>query len=122
MIRIISPRRLSLLLLAACGLTACSMIDRLSGVSETKNLQSIGIAAEATVLRIWDTGITVNQDPVIGMEVELKPAEGQPWRATIPKSLISRLDVPRFQPGQSVSVRYDPHDTSRVALDVYHYK
>ena len=114
--------RLSLLLGAALGLASCAVIDRMSGVSEAKALQEAGVAAEATVLRIWDTGITVNQDPVIGMEVEVRPAGGQPWKATIPKSLISRLDIPRFQPGKRVSVRYDPHNTSRVALDMYHYR
>jgi hypothetical protein len=111
-----------LLLLAILGLPACAVIDRMSGVSETKTLQATGVAAEATVLRIWDTGITVNQDPVIGMEVEVRPADGKSWKATIPKSLISRLDIPRFQPGQVVDVRYDPHDTARVALDMYHYR
>jgi hypothetical protein len=117
----VSPR-LSLLLAAALGLASCAIADRISGVSDAKALQGTGIAAEATIQKIWDTGITVNQDPVIGMEVEVQPSEGQAWRATIPKSLISRLDIPRFQPGQRVSVRYDPHDTSRVALDMYHYK
>jgi len=111
-----------LLCLALFALTGCAVIDRMSGVSETKALQATGVAAEATVLRIWDTGITVNQDPVIGMEVEVRPADGKSWKATIPKSLISRLDIPHFQPGRVVDVRYDPHDTARVALDMYHYR
>lgn len=34
----------------------------------------------------------------------------------------SRLDIPRFQPGETVPVRYDPQNPARVALDVYHYK
>jgi hypothetical protein len=115
-------QRIALLPFAILALTACAVIDRMSGVSDTKALQATGVAAEATVLRIWDTGITVNQDPVIGMEVEVRPADGKSWKATIPKSLISRLDVPRVQPGQVVEVRYDPHDTSLVALDMYHYR
>ena len=102
--------------------TGCALIDRMSGVAETKALQQTGVAAEATIVQIWDTGITVNDGPVIGMEVEVYPAEGEPWRATIPKSLISRLDVPRFQPGQIVKVRFDPMDRSRVALDEYRYR
>ena len=102
--------------------TGCAMIDRMSGVADTKTLQETGVAAEAAIVRIWDTGITVNDDPVIGMEVEVYPAEGEPWRATIPKSLISRLDIPQFQPGQTVKVRYDPQDRSRVGLDEYKYR
>jgi hypothetical protein len=110
---------LALLLVLTAG---CSMIDRMSGVSDTKALQERGVAAEAVILRIWDTGITVNDDPVIGMEVEVRPAEGDPWRATLPKSLISRLDIPRFQPGQTVQIRFDPQDRSRVGLDEYKYR
>jgi hypothetical protein len=102
--------------------TGCAMIDRMSGVADTKALQETGVAAEAAIVRIWDTGITVNDDPVIGMEVEVYPAEGDPWRATIPKSLISRLDIPQFQPGQIVHVRFDPQDRSRVGLDEYGYR
>lgn len=119
-----SDRRLSvpLILAALLGLAGCAMIDRMSGVSDAKALQSMGTAAQATIVEIWDTGITVNDDPVIGMEVQVYPAEGKPWRAKIDKSLISRLDIPRFQPGQTIPVRYDPQNPSRVALDFYHYK
>jgi hypothetical protein len=119
-----SDRRLSvpLILAALLGLAGCAMIDRMSGVSEAKALQSMGTAAQATILEIWDTGTTVNDDPVIGLEVLVYPAEGQAWRATIARSLISRLDVPRFQPGQTIPVRYDPQSPSRVALDLYNYK
>ena len=81
-----------------------------------------GTPAQATILRIWDTGITVNEDPVIGMDVQVYPEDGEPWRATIPKSLISRLDIPRIQPGQIVPVRFDPQNPQRVALDMYGYK
>jgi hypothetical protein len=102
--------------------TGCALIDRMSGVADTKTLQKTGVAAEAVIVRIWDTGITVNDDPVIGMEVEVYAAKGKPWTATIPKSLISRLDIPHFQPGETVKVRYDAQDPSRVGLDEYKYR
>ncbi len=98
------------------------MIDRMSGVADTRALQETGVVAEAVIVRIWDTGITVNDDPVIGMEVEIHPEGGEPWRATIPKSLISRLDIPQFQPAQTVQIRFDPQDRSRVGLDEYKYR
>lgn len=114
-----AKRFLAVILLLTTG---CAMIDRMSGVADTKSLQETGVAAEATIVKIWDTGITVNDDPVIGMEVQVYPEEGEPWSATIPKSLISRLDIPRFQPGQTVHVRFDPQDRSRVGLDEYKYR
>jgi hypothetical protein len=95
----------------------CALIDSATGQSEALRLRQIGTPAEAEILRIWDTGITVNDDPVIGMEVEVRPAEGEPFRAVIPRTWISRLDVPSFQPGEVVAVRYDPNDPTRAALD-----
>ncbi|HEV8581086.1 MAG TPA: DUF3592 domain-containing protein [Thermoanaerobaculia bacterium] len=103
-------------------LSGCSLIDRLSGVAEARRLQETGQAATARILEIWDTGITVNDDPVIGMRVEVDRTDGTAYSATIPKSLISRLDIPRFQPGATVSVRIDPQDPGLVALDVYKYR
>ena len=103
-------------------LFGCAVIDRMSGVAETKRLQETGVEARARILEIWDTGITVNQDPVIGIRAEVTRADGTTYTATIPKSLISRLDIPRFQPGAVVDVRIDPQDSSKVALDAYNYR
>jgi hypothetical protein len=110
-------------LASVAGLFAgCGMIDRMTGVAEAKGLQAGGVAADAEVLSLWDTGITLNQDPVIGLKVQVRPKDGQPYEATIAKSLISRLDIPRFQPGKVIPVRFDPKDPSRVAIDLYRYR
>jgi hypothetical protein len=117
--RMVSP---SLRCAAAASLAfalGCGMIDRLTGVADARDLHASGVAAEAEVLSLWDTGITVNHDPVIGLRVEVRPVDGPPYQATIAKSLVSRLDVPRFQPGQVVPVRVDPRNPARVAIDVY---
>lgn len=109
-------------ILLALALAGCAMIDNMSGVSEAKRLQEAGTPATARILKIWDTGITVNDDPVIGMEVEISREDGSLYTATIPKTLISRLDVPQFQPGLPVSVRIDPQDSTKVATDMYKYR
>jgi len=111
-----------IVLILAALLGGCALADRMSGVAEAKRLQEAGVPASARVVKLWDTGITVNEDPVIGLEVEVARADGSVYTAIIPKSLISRLDVPQFQPGQTVSVRIDPQDPSLVALDVYRYR
>ena len=105
-----------------CGVCGCGMIDRMTGVAAAKDLQAGGTAAEAEILALWDTGITLNQDPVIGLKVRVRPTDRPPYEATIAKSLVSRLDVPRFQPGNVIPVRVDPKDPSRVAIDLYHYR
>ena len=117
-------RRASAILLAlvVIAISGCAVADRMSGVSEAKRLQEAGTPATARILKLWDTGITVNDDPVIGLEVEIPREDGSVYTATIPKSLISRLDVPQFQPGLTVGVRIDPQDPAKVAIDVYKYR
>jgi hypothetical protein len=110
--------------LAVAGLAAgCGMIDRMSGVATARELQASGIAAEAEILSIWETGIKVNDEPVIGLKVTVKPPDGRPaYEATIPKSLVRFVDIPQFQPGKVIAVRIDPKNPSIVAIDVYKYR
>jgi hypothetical protein len=104
------------------ALTGCAIANKMTGVSEEKRLQKIGEPARATILSIWDTGITLNDDPVVGLRVTVHPEKGDDYDAEISKSVISRVHIPQFQPGSVVSVRVDPADRSRVGLDVYQRK
>jgi len=112
---------LGLVLLAALLLPTCALVDRVSGVSEARDLQNTGLPAQAKILRIWDTGMTVNDDPVVGFLLEVY-LEGQPAYQAKTKLRISRLDIPSIQPGLTVAVRVDPNDHRRVALDIYEFK
>lgn len=97
--------------------SGCAMIDRMTGEAVARPLRQFGVPAEAEILEIWDTGITVNDNPVVGMEVEVEPPGGESYRAKIPRSVISRIAIPRFQPGERIAVRFDPNDPGIVALD-----
>jgi hypothetical protein len=109
--------------LAVASLTiGCGMIDRMSGVATARELQASGIAAKAEILSIQETGMKVNDDPVIGLKVRVQPADGPAYDATIPKSLVRYVDLPQFQPGSVIPVRIDPKDPSRVAIDLYKYR
>lgn len=105
--------------LALSVAAGCAVANRMSGVTEARAIQRVGVAAEAVILQVWDTGITYNEDPVVGLRVEVRMRGSEPYTATIAKSRISRIDVPQFQPGKRVPVRVDPNDRTRVAIDVY---
>ena len=109
------PRLVVLLLLLFLH-SGCMISDSLSGAGEARELQKTGLPARATILKISDIGITINDDPVALLEVEVHPAHGATFRART-KCLISRLEVPQFQPGCSIPVRYDPADHRRVGVD-----
>ena len=99
---------------AGCG----SMVDGFSGRTEACAILAIGRPATGTILRLIDTGTTINDDPVVEFVVRVVPAEGDPWEAHT-KGLVSRLDVPAIQPGRIVPVKYDPKNPARIALDLW---
>jgi hypothetical protein len=87
-----------------------------------RSCSQTGLPARATILEVWDTGMTVNNDPVIGLRVEVTPDGRPPYIATIKKALISRLDVPQFQPEKVIPVRVDSTDPQHLAIDFYAYQ
>ena len=74
-----------------------------------------GVPAQATILKIWDTGVTLNDNPQVGMLLEIHPTNQEPFRVEM-KSVISRIALAQVQPGRVVPVRYDPANPSKVAL------
>jgi hypothetical protein len=114
-----SPAGLLLLamLLPLAGVAlGCSMFD--TGMSEARELQRVGLPAQAEILSIGESGLTVNENPVITLDVEVRPPDRPPYRATVKRLLVSRLEVPQFQPGKVIPVRFDPRDPSRVSYDL----
>jgi len=109
-----------IMLLVSVTAGGCALADRMSGVSDAKELQKTGEPAEATILQIWDTGMTVNDDPVIRFLLEVHPA-GKPAYQAETKIRISRIAISRFQPGAVVPVRIDPRHPKHVALDIYDF-
>jgi hypothetical protein len=101
---------------AVLALPGCGIRDHMTGETEARKIRAVGVAAPATVVQIWDTGVTVNDDPVVGFLLDVKPEGQAPFQAKT-KALVSRLAVPRVQPGAQLKVVYDPKDTTRVALD-----
>lgn len=103
------------------ALAGCALIDRWSGVSEARRIQEVGVPGEARILEIWDTGMTLNNDPIIGLRVMVDRFDGHPYEVEIPKSVVSRVHLAQFQPGSVVPVRIDPQAPEKVALDVYEF-
>ena len=80
-----------------------------------QKLLETGVAAQAVILKIWDTGVTLNDNPQVGMLLEVQPQGQDPFRVEM-KSIISRIAIGQIQPGRVVPVRYDPQNPSKVAL------
>jgi hypothetical protein len=82
---------------------------------QNKQLLTYGEPAHARILKIWDTGVTLNDDPQVGMLLEVH-AKDRPVFQGEAKSFVSRLSIPLVQVGSSVQVRFDPQNPSRIAI------
>ncbi|GAB4424518.1 MAG: hypothetical protein Fur0044_22580 [Anaerolineae bacterium] len=78
-------------------------------------LQKRGQPAEATILKVWDTGVTINKDPQVGLLLEIRPPGQLPYQAKT-KATVSRLYPHLCQPGMKAQVLYDPQNPKRVMV------
>ena len=79
-----------------------------------RRVRAEGRRAEAEVLELYETGITINEHPVVGFKLRVFPLSGPPFEAQTEQK-VPRLQVPQIQPGTRIQVRYDP-DSKRVAI------
>lgn len=110
---------LCMLLLAALASAGCSgIVGKFSGRTEACAILASGVPAPARIVRLVDTGTSINDDPVVEFILEVTP-NGAPAFDASTRGLVSRLDIPAIQPGTIVRVKYDPDQPSRVALDMW---
>lgn len=106
-------------LVAIVGMLGCgSIIANFSGRRESCEILAIGKPATGRIVRLIDTGTTINDDPVVEFVLDVNPPDGERYEART-KALVSRLDVASVQPGRIVPVKYDPQNRLRVALDLW---
>jgi hypothetical protein len=74
-----------------------------------------GIPAQATIVELVDTGVTINQNPRIKLELDVRGRDGRSYRATT-TAIVSRLVTARYVPGTVVDVMVDTNDPQQVAL------
>jgi hypothetical protein len=81
-----------------------------------RKLLESGEDAEATILKVTDTGVTMNNIyPVVKVLLEVHP-QGRPPYQVETRMIINRMDIPQVQPGMVVPVKIDPRSQKRVAV------
>lgn len=91
------------------------IIPMIVGWYGNKQLLISGEQAQAKILKIWETGAYVNEQPQVGMLLEVYAANRPVYRAEA-KRVVSILNIPRIQVGATVEVRFDPQNPSRIAV------
>ncbi len=104
-------------ILFVVGIAAVTMIPffRVLFPAKIKN----GVATQAKVLKVWDTGTTVNNNPQVGLLLEYALLGSSTVQAEA-RTLVSRIQVALVQPGITAEILYDPNKPSRVQIKTLH--
>jgi hypothetical protein len=96
-----------------------------TGKAEGDRLRTEGVPAQARILAIRDTGMTLGgavlgapgqENPVADLDIEVSWEGVEPYRVTI-RQLVPRLHVGRLVPGTSIPAKVDPLDHANLVLD-----
>jgi hypothetical protein len=84
---------------------------------QRKRLVKKGVAAEATILSIQETGWTIQENYGIAkLRLTVEPGDGKPSYEAETRAMINRFDIPQYQPGKRVKVAIDQRDPQKVAI------
>lgn len=86
--------------------------------ARNREVLATGEPAEAVIVSVMDTGVTVNDCPQARLTLEVRPAGRPPFLAET-TLLVGRFQTGMVMPGAPVHVRFDPADPSRVAVQSF---
>ena len=92
--------------------------------AKNQALMTNGIPAQARVVQMGPTGMTINDAPQMNLVLEVHPPQqpgyrgaAAPFMANV-QALIPVYAMGRVQPGAMVPVRFDPANAMNVAIDL----
>ena len=93
-----------------------TLSDLNAGQMQAQALMATGVVGQATIGAVRDTGMTVNDNPVVELDLQVtSPSVPAPYPVTH-RQMINRLQVAQLQPGASVQVRIDPMNPHALIL------
>jgi hypothetical protein len=84
------------------------------GKKRKQRLEEAGVNAQAVLVTVRDTGVTVNNNPRIVLTFQVTAADGTGPFEVQTKKTVSRVTIPRA--GDAFMVRYDPEDHDNFEL------
>jgi len=86
-------------------------VFRLAFPAEIKN----AVTAQARVMKVWDTGVSINDNPQVGLLLHVTPSMAAAFDVEA-KTIVSRLNAALVQPGITAEIKYDPHNPKRLQI------
>jgi hypothetical protein len=89
-----------------------------TGAAKRKKLIASGVSARAVITSLDQTGTYINEQPKCRIGLRVEPEQGPPFD-TAAVQVVMLTQIPQFQPGQVVTVRYDPNNPGEVAIEAF---
>lgn len=78
-----------------------------------RRLKKVGVDADAVVLAVSDTGVTINKNPYVKLRLRVEPMGIAAYETEV-KAMVSRVAIPR--PGDGLRVKFDPDKPEEVIV------
>jgi hypothetical protein len=101
--------------LVIAGFAIWRAMKMMKGQAGHTALKTQGLPAPATVVAVAQTGMMVNYNPQIRVQLQVHPPDGAPYEAVV-TTVVPQVQAGSFLPGTLLHVRYDPNDRSKVAV------
>ena len=111
------------------GLLATGAILALTGViflglyirirrrrAEAQQLEQTGLAATATVTGITQTGMYINEQPVLGIDLQVTAPGKAPYSVHV-REMVPFIMLARVQAGQTYPAKVDPNDPEKILVE-----
>jgi hypothetical protein len=82
---------------------------------KAQHLMANGRVGSAIITDIRQTGMFVNENPQVEMDLQVT-VEGLPSYTATHRQVLAQIAIPQFQPGAQVPVRVDPENPSSLII------
>jgi hypothetical protein len=89
--------------------------DYQADAAKAQHLAVNGRPGTATIAAIRQTGVVVNENPQVELDLQVQVDAGAPYGVTH-KQVIAMIAIPQFQPGCVVPVKVDPDDPQSLII------
>ena len=98
------------------GVAGFFMYRMFKNMGQNSSLIKSGIQAPAVILNAEDTGASMNDNPQVRLTLQVNPVDRPSFQA-VTTTFVSRIRIGMITPGSPAMVRFDPNDTTKVAVE-----
>jgi hypothetical protein len=105
------------LMIAGSLVLPLSYLFEMGGMSlRHERLLQTGQPGQARILALHQTGVRVNQQPMLKFDLEVIQGPGAPYPTSV-SQVVNLLYLSHLSPGVLLNIKIDPHKPQNVAID-----